>query len=98
MADEQKRSTYTDILENLNKLKPNDPANDFLVRKLKKKAEILFETNQLESYLALGVIAVFRGDPFEMREYYESALDLSDNELNVVYNYAISLANLGFYD
>jgi tetratricopeptide (TPR) repeat protein len=68
----------------------------FEIKGFEREAKALLQTNAVEGYVLLGVLATHQGDEKKMRDEFRRALDLAPNDVVARTNFAIALSKFGY--
>lgn len=88
------------LLEEINQLRLISKVDSFTFTRLEKEAQKLVKIDAFHAYQFLGILASFKEDITCVHENYKKALNfaLENRDKSIVLNnYAVSLANMGYF-
>ncbi len=91
------KTKTAEIIDHLNRMKIGDKSNMFYFRRYRNDANALKNARPVEYYEICGAIACLEQNIEDMRSWHQKAITASGNDSNVIVNYGMSLAKLGFY-
>lgn len=91
------KTKASELIEKINALLHQEERDEFTLRKIRKGAENLRQSDAFNAYVSLGMLASLENDADGMRTNHLAALKLQPNDPNANFNYSTSLNNLSFY-
>jgi tetratricopeptide (TPR) repeat protein len=98
MSKAQPKTKAEELLGKILALSLEERKNELTLKRLTKAAQALASVDPADSYVCQGTISFYDNKPDDARQYFAKAIKLSHRDSIPVYNFAIMLADMGFYN
>lgn len=98
MSQAQKKTKSGQLLERVHEIRRSEKKDDIALQQIVREAKLLAEIDPVNYEYIMGAVACLRNQIPAMRRHYTSAIRQKPDVPEPYYNYANSLATLGWFD